>query len=70
MNSISEKTWFTNREVVSIVIGVAMAVFYGSYAYFSLKQQRIVHEDDMQLIKQDMEVLEKRLDKYLSLIHI
>ena len=65
-NKISEQSSFTNREVVSIVVFMAMFVFECSWAYFTIKQQEIIHRDDIEALEKEIEVLDNRLDKYIK----
>lgn len=77
--NIEENYWFNNKQVISVVFGVSIAVFYATYFYFSTNQIAIEHDADMmhiqdthgadiKEIKADLQTLENRLDKKIKLI--
>ena len=77
MGSIEEKNWFTNRQVVSLILFSVVCSFYVTYAYFQLQQQQIKHKDDIELLRtefedkiklveKDLQVTDNRLSKYIK----
>lgn len=79
-SNIEENYWFNNKQVISIIVGVAFAVFYGTSVYMNFLQLRTEHDADLQHIedvhvsdlqqnKRDIEVLDQRLNKKIDILN-
>ena len=66
---IEEKLWFSNRQVVGIIISVAIATFYVTLVYAEFTARRTEYQADKKLLLEKIHTVEQRLDKKIQIIN-
>ena len=80
MSNVETKHSLNNKQVVSLCVFLIAATFYVTTVYMSFLQLRTevdagfqhiqdVHGADLEQVKKDVEVLERRLEKKIKLLN-
>lgn len=65
---IDEKHWFSNRQVVGIIMSVGIATFYVTLVYAEFTARRTEYQADKKFLLEKIDVLEQRLNKKIKII--
>lgn len=66
---IEEKHWFSNRQVIGIIVSVVIATFYVTLVYAEFQSRSTRYEADREIIMQYIKTVEERLDKKIKIIN-
>ena len=69
MENIETKHWFTNKQVVGIIISVVVSTFYVTLVYAEFKSRSTQYEADKAIIMKHINTIEERLDKKIKIIN-